>query len=195
MCFWWKQAVIYVEIYPGFELLGPSVFIRWALVECCRLSREDKPAVCQLCEVLVLRSSLVLAVLSVLSISLLLNAASLWSKIPPHPTFKASASWACAPQSRAALCCWLSPGLELAPAPPVWTYRQIEALGPACLKCLLAAQRTVSSGFLHCPLPPCLPSTMGGLCTSQPTWLWHTSQGGTNWNFSSSVTGLGNGSS
>ena len=75
-----------------------------------------EPAVRQLCEVLAVRSSLVLAVLAVLSISLLLNAASLRIKIPPHPTFKASASWAYAPQGRATLCCWPSPGVELAQA-------------------------------------------------------------------------------
>ena len=80
-----------------------------------------------MCEVLALRSSLVLAVLCVLSISLLLNAASLRIKIPPHPTFKASASWAYAPQGRAALCCCPSPGVELTQA---WC-----GAGP-CLSCL-----------------------------------------------------------
>ena len=116
------------------------------------------PAVC---EVLVLQSSLVLAVLSVLNINLLLNTASLRTKIPPPPTFKVSASWAYAPQGRAALCCWLSPGLEPAPAPPAWTYGWIGALRPACLKCLLAAQGTVSRVFLHSPFPTLSPQYHG----------------------------------
>ena len=145
-----------------------------------------EPAVRQLCEVLAVRSSLVLAVLAVLSIRLLLNAASLRIKIPPHPTFKASASWAYAPQGRATLCCWPSPGVELAQpwcgAGPglVWSW-PLPLLPGLTGRWRLSGQ-PASSASLQCKewpevasftlrSPQCLPSTMGSLSTSQPTWL------------------------
>ena len=128
--FCWKQAVIYVEIYPGFELLGTSVFICWALVECCQLAREDKPAVRQLCVRFWLYDPhwcLLSSVCSVLASCWMLPPSESKShhtprskrQLPGPMLLKAEPPCAAAP---ALVWSWPRPGVELAPASPAWTY-------------------------------------------------------------------------
>lgn len=81
-----------------------------------------------------------LAVVSIINISLLLDAA------PPHPKVKGPASLACAPQGL------LSPYLEGVPVLPALTWSEPGLPDQPPLS-LLAAEGMVSNVCLHQPLP------------------------------------------
>lgn len=103
------------------------------------------------------------AVVSMLHTSLLLNAASLLIKPPPH--VRSPASSAFAPWSGAALYCLLSPGL---PA----LLRGDSGLPGQPLQVFLATEGLVVNLFLHYPLPTLSPSGIGWplYFPAHPSW-------------------------
>lgn len=91
------------------------------------------------------------AVVSVLNVTPLLKAAYVLIKPTPHPMFRAPASWACAPRSRAALQCLLSPSLE---RPPFFRpYLRDELRLPGPLHPMLLAEGMGGNVFPYYPLP------------------------------------------